>query len=316
MARNHIVQVDFRFTEGQLGLYTYSIYGLSVASEIDLHLPQILSEEVDVRVQVNSIANKQFDDGMRSDCFDEKYQRLYWPFAGSAEIYDANHVVITPLQDQNTAIFSLAILGPVIALILHSRRFTTLHASCTALGNKTAAFMGDKGAGKSTITAALVASGHRLYADDVAALSREGGCDFCKHGFPLMKLSGETLAAFPQLMAQGAKVLNAPIGGKHLVRLPPPQQSKLPLAGLFVLRQGLERHIKRLNTMDAFEQIMRFSYPIRFGPKILKLESSKEFARYAASLASEIPVYILTVDRGLDRLPESIEMIERAAADA
>ncbi len=68
------------------------------------------------------------------------------------------------------------LLGPVLGLLLRLRGVTCLHASAVALGDRSVAFVGSEGTGKSTTAAAFARQGHRVISDDIAALmeSSEG----------------------------------------------------------------------------------------------------------------------------------------------
>jgi hypothetical protein len=303
------------FHEGRWILTTYELYGLLVDSSVDLHLPLAAGEIPDLTVRVNTPMPRSGPCKLHSNHFEPHYQRLFWPFAGSAEIFNGQDIALTPFEDVEASIFSFAILGPIIALVLHSRHFLTLHASCASLNGKAVAFMGDKGAGKSTIMAATIAAGHQLVADDIAALRRDANVDVCRHGYPLMKVSDASLAAFPALVANGGEVVAAPIGDKHLVRFPTQPQDDVPILGLFVLTRGVQPAIKRLELEEAYGSLMRFSYPIRFGAGVLNIAGSEEFAAYASSIAGRVPIYRLTVAEGLHKYPETLKLVEEAVAD-
>lgn len=293
----------------------YKLYGLFIDSCVDLHLPVATTDRVDLKVRVNDSMMRSQRNALQSNHFEALYQRLFWPFAGSAEIFEHRDIVLTPFEDVDASIFSFAILGPIIALVLHSKNFLTLHASCASLDGKAVAFMGDKGAGKSTIMAATIAAGHQLVADDIAALRRDADIDVCRHGYPLMKVSDASLAAFPALVTHGGEVVAAPIGDKHLVRFLTPPQDDVPISGLFVLNRGRDPGIKRLELEEAYGSLMRFSYPIRFGAEVLKIAGSEEFAQYASSIAGRVPIYQLTVAEGFHKYPETLSLVEKAVSD-
>jgi hypothetical protein len=62
------------------------------------------------------------------------------------------------------------LLGPVFGLLLRLRGITCLHASAVSIENRSVAFVGSEGAGKSTTAAALAQQGFGIISDDVAAL--------------------------------------------------------------------------------------------------------------------------------------------------
>src|SRR5262249_15832630 len=73
------------------------------------------------------------------------------------------------------------LLGPVLGLLLRLRGVTCLHASAVAFGDRSVAFVGAAGAGKSTTAAAFAQLGYGVISDDIVAL-REGDGAF--HALP------------------------------------------------------------------------------------------------------------------------------------
>jgi hypothetical protein len=67
------------------------------------------------------------------------------------------------------------LLGPVLGLLLRLRGVTCLHASAVSIENRSVAFVGAEGAGKSTTAAAFARQGHAVISDDVVALAEVGG---------------------------------------------------------------------------------------------------------------------------------------------
>jgi hypothetical protein len=66
------------------------------------------------------------------------------------------------------------LLGPVLGLLLRLRGVTCLHASAVSIENRSVAFVGSEGAGKSTTAAAFARQGHAVISDDVVALVESG----------------------------------------------------------------------------------------------------------------------------------------------
>jgi hypothetical protein len=77
-----------------------------------------------------------------------------------------------PMTLEDTATY---LLGPVFGIVLRARGLTCLHASAVAVGGRALLLCGGSGAGKSTTAAGFAARGHRVLADDVAALEWSGG---------------------------------------------------------------------------------------------------------------------------------------------
>ena len=93
-------------------------------------------------------------------------------------------------------LLALPLLGPVVAILLHRRGYLVLHGSAIELNGEAAVFLGDKGAGKSTTAASLVARGASLIADDVVAVGLQGDVPVAVAGFQAMKLDASMQARF------------------------------------------------------------------------------------------------------------------------
>ena len=78
--------------------------------------------------------------------------------------------------------------GPILGFALRMRGVLCLHASAIAIGGSAITIVGAPGAGKSTTAAGFIKLGYSLLADDVAALSMEGGNFHVLPGYPRLNL--------------------------------------------------------------------------------------------------------------------------------
>lgn len=85
------------------------------------------------------------------------------------------------------------ILGPIIGFSLRLKQTMCLHASVMEYGGTAFAFVGNKGAGKSTTAAALLNAGAKLISDDVAVLNTVDAP--VQPGYPSVRLLPTTLLA-------------------------------------------------------------------------------------------------------------------------
>ena len=88
------------------------------------------------------------------------------------------------------------VVGPGLGVVLHRRGRLVLHGSAVEVGGRAVVLLGQKGAGKSTTAAALLARGHRLLTDDLVAVDFDGGgWPQCAPGPVQMKLWPESAEA-------------------------------------------------------------------------------------------------------------------------
>jgi len=85
------------------------------------------------------------------------------------------------LSLENTASY---LFGPVLGLLLRLRDVTCLHASAVAFGDRSVAFVGAAGAGKSTTAAAFGRQGYGVLSDDIVALMERGGTFHIMPAYP------------------------------------------------------------------------------------------------------------------------------------
>ncbi|MDE3127330.1 MAG: hypothetical protein KGL38_04950, partial [Gemmatimonadota bacterium] len=159
------------------------------------------------------------------------------------------------------------LLGPVIGLLLRLRGVVCLHGSAVAVGgNRAIAFVGDAGAGKSTIAAAFALRGERVLTDDIAALSRHGSVWEVEPGVPSVRLWDDSVAllldtpeALP-LMAAGWEKRHLDLASRGAGFS---ADRPLPLAGVFVLVPGPDGSgagPRRLPLREALIALVRNTY--------------------------------------------------------
>jgi hypothetical protein len=104
------------------------------------------------------------------------------------------------------------LLGPVLGLLLRLRGVTCLHASAVAIEDRSVAFVGAPGAGKSTTAAAFARQGFGILSDDIVALAETAGDFQVLPGCPYLRLWPESVTMFhdspealPRIIPDGEK---------------------------------------------------------------------------------------------------------------
>lgn len=83
----------------------------------------------------------------------------------------------------------MVVLNFVMGLVIHLRGGACLHGSVVERHGAATVIMGASGAGKSSLTAALVQRGATLVSDDLTVLSSEDGAIFVEPGFARLRLT-------------------------------------------------------------------------------------------------------------------------------
>ena len=158
-------------------LQFYRVHGLVLASEIEL--PELAALRVasdaapDVHIRVGEVPRL---DDTRPPALDVMARAdgtalIEVPDVARYLAKDGREIIIAPDGEAHPALLRTFLLGWAMILICHQRDLLALHASAVAFGDRVVAFVGDAGAGKSTLAAHCVEAGGRLVADDLLRVS-------------------------------------------------------------------------------------------------------------------------------------------------
>ena len=87
------------------------------------------------------------------------------------------------------------LVGPVLGGLLRLWRRVSLHGCVVASGGSAVVILGRRGAGKSTLAAAMARAGHPVLSDDLAALSERAPEDWwVEPGYPRLRLAPDSAA--------------------------------------------------------------------------------------------------------------------------
>jgi hypothetical protein len=230
---------------------------------------------------------------------------LTMPGIGTFLVRHGREILVDPHPDGEAALLRLALLGPVLAALLQQRGDLVLHASAVEVDGAAAGFLGGRGAGKSTMAAALLSRGYRLVADDILAVSLQNGLPRARPGFPQLKLWPDAVSALG-----GDPVLLAPVRAGCDKRAQPVvgtlRSGTLPLACLYVLCDGDTVAIEPLSSRDAFLEVVSNSYGITW---LHGVSGPGQFGA-RAELVRHVPVRRLRRPPGLDQVAEVARRVE------
>lgn len=297
--------------------HTYSAYGLQLFS--DIRFPELdectcsplddFGKEGPVYIQYGEVSPFPQAAECHQSYFSVEGNRITLDYPGVARfaISEGVRLTVDPSPDVEDGTLHTYILGIGLAVLLHQRGHLVLHASGISVNGGASLFVGQKGAGKSTLTAAFTEHGFPFVTDDIAPLepSVDGGRSV-RVGLPLQKLWPDALhhlgrnpGSLPRLHSAVEKRLDR-VHGRAL-------RGTVPVGALYVLEYGPDLRITPLDGYHAFQEIVKHSFiPSNM---IREMGQAEHFALCDAVLR-DIPLFRVQRPKDLDRLPEVIHAIE------
>ncbi len=301
-------------------MHRYRIFGLTIASDIAL---DEASPERDAERAIDLIIERghigyplpAVGEAPHFDFGDPDGTLMVWPAAG-IRIRDNTHIVVQSPPHVPESYLAFPLLGPVMGWLLHRRGMLVLHAGAFVLNGRGIALLGDKGAGKSTTTAAFIAAGASLLTDDLLAMSVTQDARPCIHpAFPQIKLNSGS-----SFTLEGANIRRMPLiergFGKRQYRLDAMAEDPTACDYIFVLERGAhDPGIEWYDGADALRALIRFSYNVRFDMAPIVQQERGRHMRQCARIADTTRIGTLHVPPGIDRLDEVIALVARTVGD-
>jgi hypothetical protein len=207
------------------------------------------------------------------------------------------------------------LLGPILGLLLRLRGITCLHASAVAFNERSVAFVGAAGAGKSTTAAAFARDGYGVLSDDIVALVEQEGAFHVMPAYPHLALWPDSVKmlygsseALPRFIPDWDKRrLDLGNQGTRFESRP------LPLGAIYILgerRSDPAPYLERVRPKSALLSLVAETY----ANKILDREMrANEFA-VLGRLVTAIPIRQVHPHENANRLKELCNVIREDLA--
>lgn len=313
-------------------MHAYSVYGLGLRSEFPI--PELLqddsaAEDITVRRAPIALPDASVAIGPHARAEGEAQQppttaeevgdswaerrangETLCVFAGVGRyvVQSGRDIAVDPDPSADFAAVRHLLVGPVLAHLLWQRDVFALHASVVGIGGRHVGFVGVSGEGKSTIAAALVAAGHRLVCDDVAALVQRDTHIEVLPGFPRIRLHPDSLRGI------GEQPADHPLVHDQIDKRLKPVSSfatePVTLDAVFVLATGDDFAIEPLAPGAAIVELLRHTY---YAHQYAPLYGFAQHLGWAKRIAERTSVRRLTRPKDLARLPELVGFLEAHA---
>lgn len=296
-------------------MYSYVAFGLNIHSTFPL--PELMTTSGSLpdviirRAKISRPLPKTDNEGMYFELNKEEAY-LFWEGVGAFLVRNGRDILVDPLSKVEDHIVRLPLLGTVLSAAIQQRGFLTLHASAVAIDGGAIAFLGHRGAGKSTMAATLYGRGHTLLADDSVVMDMSNAeCPMVVPGFPQLKLFPEAAVAS---LGDDPETLPRLIPGfekrsRHTIERFSPYP--LPLTRVYVLERGEPIEIAPMRPQDTIVQIISHSYVARIFKNSLKGTLAASHLLQCANLANKVPFYKLKRNFSLSCLPEVAHLVEQ-----
>jgi hypothetical protein len=217
---------------------------------------------------------------------------------------DGRRVLGRPLAGSSVEAFQAYLLSQVLSFSLLKRGIEPIHATVVVVEGHAVGFLGDSGAGKSSLAAAFLQSGHRLLTDDLLVLRSEGEDVLAHPGLSRVKLFPEVAGL---LLGEAAGTPMNDRTSKLIVPLQPDsfQRSRVPLGALYVLSPSPtpadrgEIKIHALSKRRAFIELTRNT----FNPLVTDRDRLRSQFATAAEVSNRVHIGGLSFPRALSSLP-------------
>ncbi len=303
----------------------YSVFGLTLASDFELDvLDGVTANDHPIDLQVVRTTGIIRTDPPTCDPFFDitpNLQYLHWSFVGAFCITRPDLVEIEPHAGVSDFQVSQAFLGLVISLVLERREILCLHASGVSVGGAAAIFLGDKGAGKSTTSGALLARGHLALTDDLVAVESrgQGNIPLVRPGFSAMKLWPDALVALALEAHEGDRLVHPDVTKLQKRITAPMAPHPVHMGALFVLARRADvtaPETERLPPYRAFQMVMRYTFMARYGETRLGPSHLAAHLGRCGNIVTHVPVYELRIPADLARLGDLAKIIEKVMMPA
>jgi hypothetical protein len=295
-------------------MHHYRAYGLRIRSAI--RFPELMpapnAQAADLTILRDTLTDAPAFAPERSVQVRTTDSTIYahWANLGTYAADNGSCIRFRPAPLATPAMQRLPLLGVMMGLILHQRGTCTLHGSAVALPNGAAAFIGPKGAGKSTTAAALQEAGSPLLSDDVLALVRPApdAPIGIEPAFPQIKLWPDAAQAVgqtpdmmdtiaPRLPKRAWRARNCFATHAH------------PLRAVYVLSFGDALACTSMDPREAFVAVLSETYAPRF---VGRHGTGADHFHQLSEMVRHVPVYQLTRPRDLAQLPDLVALLTDA----
>jgi hypothetical protein len=234
---------------------------------------------------------------------------FHWPEVGSFEIEGGERITVDRNAGVEEDLIRLPLLGPVLGAVLLQRRRLVLHASAVRIGQGAVAFVGVKGAGKSTMSAALHQKGYPVVTDDLLAVQQDEDDVHAHPAFPRFKLWPDAAVAALNDDPEQLKPLHARVQKRARAALNGFSTQPLPLKRIYILSRSETVDVEKLKGRRGLLDVLPHAYNNTLIDAIGSAPLRQWHFEACVALVQRVPIRILRRPRDLSRLHEVADVV-------
>ncbi len=198
------------------------------------------------------------------------------------------------------------LLGSVFGALCHQNGFLPLHASAVEAGGKVTAFLGDSGAGKSTMAAFLERAGYRVVSDDICLLIPDEGGFSVEPVAGWLKLWRESFDNLGEVPEEENRIFSA--NDKYRRYLAVSEGERLQLANVVLLERGDTVSLERVSNARAVAGMIDRTY-LAYLP--LFTDGNADLFRRVAGALEGARAWRLVMPKQWDAMPAVLDTVAK-----
>ena len=271
-------------------MHFYCLYNLQIQSALVLQEQEVEVTYSDIIIRFGSIQHPNSAEMLADgSLFWAQPNAAYvrWENIGACLVRFGREIIVAAERDVDEYALRLLVLGPALILLLQQRGHIVLHGSIVDFNGNGVAFVGDSGAGKSTIAAAFAQRGCRVISDDLTVVYFEHGHPYALPGPPQSRLLPDSVHALGYDPSRIPRVHPA-FEKRALSLIDQSSDRAVPLRLIYLLSDINEAVTPPLEARAAFLALARFYY--LHAVMLLKATGGEAQLLQCATIAGQVPV--------------------------
>jgi dephospho-CoA kinase len=289
----------------------YEVHGLRVKTSIpfpEIGHPSDQKGRYDAKIREEKIYRDDSISNVKRQKFSINKKSIDYviPEVGYIRIKNDDEIILDKKNGPVDRVSRLFVLGIGLSILLYKRGKLVLHSSAVKTNEGTALFVGEKGAGKSTLAATFASEGRRVISDDIVNICFDEKVN-TNPGVPSIKLWKKSLHL---LEDENLAIERVHDEIKKYIVIPDRinKNSRHEVKGIFSLGFDEDISVRRVRPRDSFSKLLRHSYL----PKSLikSMGAQKGHFRRCVRLSREVPMYHLNRPEDYSLSNEVLGLIE------